>query len=86
MSECPHVAALPRPEPAAASETCPECLAAGTTPVHLRLCLLCGHVGCCDSSPLQHATGHFRATGHAVMRSFEPGEDWRWCFVDGALV
>lgn len=54
--------------------------------MHLRLCLDCGHVGCCDSSPLQHATAHFHESGHPVMRSFEPGEDWRWCFVDGALV
>ncbi|MFE0425071.1 UBP-type zinc finger domain-containing protein [Streptomyces sp. NPDC058953] len=86
MSECPHVAALPRPEPAAQSETCPECVIAGVQPVHLRLCLECGHVGCCDSSPLRHASAHFREAGHPVMRSFEPGEDWRWCFVDGALV
>ncbi|GLF94583.1 UBP-type zinc finger domain-containing protein [Streptomyces yaizuensis] len=86
MSECPHIAGLPRPEPAPASDTCPECVAAGTVPVHLRLCLECGHVGCCDSSPLQHATAHFAGTGHPVMRSFEPGEDWRWCFVDESLV
>ncbi|MGW5674392.1 UBP-type zinc finger domain-containing protein [Streptomyces sp. NPDC003860] len=86
MSECPHAAALPRPEPAAQSETCPECVIAGTQPVHLRLCLVCGHVGCCDSSPLRHASAHFRESGHPVMRSFEPGEDWRWCFVDAALV
>ncbi|MER7043983.1 UBP-type zinc finger domain-containing protein [Streptomyces jumonjinensis] len=86
MSECPHVAELPRPEPAPQSGTCPECLIAGTEPVHLRLCLSCGHVGCCDSSPLRHATAHFTETGHAVMRSFEPGEDWRWCFTHSALV
>lgn len=49
---------------------------------HLRLCLGCGHVGCCDRSPNQHATAHFQTTGHPVIRSFEPGEDWRWCFVD----
>ena len=50
--------------------------------VHLRLCLSCGHVGCCDSSPYQHATAHFDETEHPVMRSFEPGESWRWCYVD----
>lgn len=61
---------------------CAECLAAGTAWVNLRLCLACGHVGCCDSSPGRHATGHFEETGHPVMRSFEPGEAWRWCFVD----
>ncbi|MFI9628280.1 UBP-type zinc finger domain-containing protein [Streptomyces sp. NPDC052042] len=86
MSECTHVPALPRPEPEPLDETCPECVAAGTQPVHLRLCLVCGHVGCCDSSPLRHATGHFKETGHPVMRSFEPGESWRWCFVDAAIV
>ncbi|WJV46261.1 UBP-type zinc finger domain-containing protein [Streptomyces flavofungini] len=86
MNECSHVSALPHPEPAPLSETCPECLAVGSHPVQLRLCLLCGHVGCCDSSPFQHATAHFKETGHAVMRTFEPGENWRWCFVDGSIV
>ncbi|MEV7237785.1 UBP-type zinc finger domain-containing protein [Streptomyces sp. NPDC051020] len=86
MSECLHVLELPSPEPVPLDATCPECLAAGTHPVQLRLCLVCGHVGCCDSSPLQHATGHFKETGHPVMRSFEPGESWRWCFEDGSIV
>ncbi|MGW0118345.1 UBP-type zinc finger domain-containing protein [Streptomyces sp. NPDC003327] len=86
MSECPHVAEMPRPEPAPLNATCPECLADGTHPVQLRLCLSCGHVGCCDSSAGRHATGHFDATGHPVMRTFEPGEAWRWCFVDGSIV
>jgi uncharacterized UBP type Zn finger protein len=54
--------------------------------VHLRLCLACGHVGCCDSSPNRHATKHFHATRHPIVRSFEPGEDWRWCYVDEAVV
>jgi len=49
------------------------------------MCLTCGHVGCCDSSPRRHATGHFQATGHPVMRSIEPGERWRWCYVDAEL-
>ncbi|WP_030560676.1 UBP-type zinc finger domain-containing protein [Streptomyces aureocirculatus] len=86
MNECSHVSALPHPEPAPLSETCRECLAAGSHPVQLRLCLSCGHVGCCDSSPFRHATAHFEETGHPVMRTFEPGEDWRWCFVDGSIV
>ncbi len=64
---------------------CEECLRDGTTWVHLRLCLDCGHVGCCDSSPGRHAEGHFHETDHPVMRSFEPGESWRWCFVDSQL-
>ena len=86
MNECPHVATLPHPEPAPRSETCLECLATGNHPVQLRLCLVCGHVGCCDSSPLRHASGHFRQTGHPVMRTFEPGQKWRWCFVDTLIV
>ncbi|MDQ0940858.1 UBP-type zinc finger domain-containing protein [Streptomyces sp. V1I1] len=86
MSECAHVAELPSPEPVPLSETCLECLAVGSNPVQLRLCLICGLVGCCDSSPLRHATAHFAQAGHPVMRSFEPGERWRWCFVDGSIV
>ncbi len=61
---------------------CEECLAIGSDWVHLRLCLECGHVGCCDDSPNKHSTKHFRLTEHPVMRSFERGEDWGWCFVD----
>ncbi len=59
---------------------CVECDAAGGWWVHLRRCAACGHVGCCDSSPSQHASAHFRDTGHPVMTSFEPGEDWFWDF------
>ncbi|GAB3076113.1 UBP-type zinc finger domain-containing protein [Pedococcus soli] len=59
---------------------CVECLAAGGWWVHLRRCAGCGHIGCCDSSPSQHASHHFEATGHPVIRSFEPGEDWFWDF------
>ena len=61
---------------------CKECLAMGDTWVHLRLCRSCGHVGCCDSSKNKHATKHFRASKHPIVRSFEPGEDWMWCYVD----
>lgn len=61
---------------------CEECLKLGDRWVHLRLCLECGHVGCCDSSKNKHATRHFHATKHPVMRSFEPGEAWGWCYVD----
>lgn len=78
--------ALPRPEPAPRTETCPECIAQGLHFVHLRLCLTCGHVGCCDSSPGRHATEHWTVHGHPVIRSHEPGEDWRWCYEDQALV
>ena len=68
------------------SPGCEECLRIGSGWVHLRLCLTCGHVGCCDSSPNRHARGHAHVVGHPIVRSFEPGEDWRWCFVDEAIV
>jgi uncharacterized UBP type Zn finger protein len=65
------------------TEGCQDCLAEGETYwVHLRLCLDCGHVGCCDSSPGKHASAHYREVEHPVIRSFEPGETWTWCFVD----
>ncbi len=62
---------------------CADCDAAGGWWVHLRRCAACGRVGCCDSSPAQHATAHFRATGHPVIQSFEPGEDWFWDYAAG---
>ena len=62
------------------SKGCDECLKMGDTWVHLRLCLECGHVGCCDSSKNKHATKHFRATKHPVVQSLEPGESWKWCY------
>ncbi len=61
---------------------CSDCLAIGSGWVHLRECMICGHVACCDSSPNRHATKHFQASGHPVMRSIEPGELWWWCYVD----
>jgi uncharacterized UBP type Zn finger protein len=61
---------------------CEECLAMGDSWVHLRLCMHCGHVGCCDDSKNRHATKHFKATHHPIMKSLEPGEEWGWCFVD----
>ena len=79
---CEHLReATDTPSPTTA-DGCEECLRDGTAWVHLRLCMACGHVGCCDSSPHQHATKHHAETGHPVMRSFEPGEAWRWCFAD----
>lgn len=65
---------------------CAECLATEGWWVHLRRCALCGHVGCCDTSPAQHATAHFRATGHPVIQSFEPGEDWAYDYRDESFV
>lgn len=61
---------------------CEECLATGGTWLALRMCVTCGHVGCCDSSPGKHATKHFHETGHPVMQALQPGETWRWCYVD----
>ncbi|OWY60849.1 hypothetical protein B7486_66960 [cyanobacterium TDX16] len=68
------------------TEGCEDCLATGGRWVHLRRCVHCGHVGCCDSSPNTHATKHFRSSGHPVVQSFEPGEDWRWCYVHEVAV
>lgn len=78
---CSDIAALGEEPAPSTREGCQDCLAAGGTWVHLRLCLNCGKVGCCDSSPGQHASKHAAAEGHPVIRSFEPGETWRWCFV-----
>jgi uncharacterized UBP type Zn finger protein len=61
---------------------CDECVKTGSSWVHLRLCLTCGHVGCCDSSPNRHASKHFQSTNHPIMRSVQPHETWGWCFVD----
>jgi monovalent cation:H+ antiporter-2, CPA2 family len=81
---CGHVSVIRAVQPSA--QGCQECLAAGAAWVHLRLCMLCGHVGCCDSSPNRHATKHFETTGHPVVRSLEPGEDWGWCYEDEVVL
>jgi len=65
---------------------CEECLKTKGKWVNLRMCLVCGHVGCCDSSPGKHATAHFHETQHPLMRSFQPGEDWGWCYVDNLMI
>jgi CPA1 family monovalent cation:H+ antiporter len=83
--DCDHLRYAPTVVQPRTPGACPECLRDGTTWVHLRLCLSCGHVGCCDSSVGRHATAHFRDSGHPVMRSAEPGEAWRWCYVDEQL-
>lgn len=80
MKQCSHQDAIREVQPH--TRGCEECLALGDRWVHLRMCLTCGHVGCCDSSKNKHATKHFQATGHPIMRSIERGESWRWCFVD----
>lgn len=72
------IRSVPRPAPGG----CEECVKTGARWVHLRECLTCGHVGCCDSSPNKHATAHFHATKHPIVSSAEPGETWAWCYVD----
>ena len=64
------------------THVCEECIKLGDHWVHLRMCLVCGHVGCCDSSKNKHATKHFQQIGHPLIRSIEPGERWIWCYVD----
>jgi len=78
---CAHLGAV-NPDTRPKSEGCAECVAMGDAWVHLRLCMACGHVGCCDDSKNRHATKHFEGTGHPIIRSLEPGETWGWCFVD----
>ena len=78
---CTHLDQI-RPFERPTDRVCPTCVAMGSQWVHLRQCLECGQVGCCDSSPNRHATAHFHATQHAIVRSIEPGEDWRWCYID----
>jgi uncharacterized UBP type Zn finger protein len=85
MAQCTHLAAI-YPVTPKTPEGCEECLKSGDDWVHLRLCLTCGHVGCCDSSKNRHATKHFHATQHPIMRSFEPGESWGWCYVDETML
>lgn len=70
----------------ARTDGCEECLKTGDSWVQLRKCLTCGHVGCCDSSKNTHATKHYNETRHAIIQSFQPGEDWRWCYVDQKIV
>jgi uncharacterized UBP type Zn finger protein len=82
MAACTHLESIELTQLPASVEGCEECLAAGGVWCHLRICLTCGHVGCCDSSPGRHATGHAESTSHPIMRSIQPGEDWSWCFVD----
>jgi uncharacterized UBP type Zn finger protein len=77
---CAHVDQIRDVVPS--SDGCKECLKSGDSWVHLRLCLACGHVGCCDESKNKHATKHFHKTKHPIITSLEPGESWLWCYVD----
>ena len=82
---CEHLEQLVVREPTT-TEGCEDCLPIGGQWVHLRMCMACGHVGCCDSSPNKHATAHYHATGHPIVRSIEPGETWGWCYEDEEML
>jgi hypothetical protein len=84
MAGCTHLDQVLNVAPRTPSG-CEECLAMGDRWVHLRECLSCGHVGCCDSSKNRHATAHFHASQHPLVRSFQPGEDWGWCYLDEVM-
>jgi uncharacterized UBP type Zn finger protein len=81
-AECTHLDAVELLEPVGLVEGCEECLKTGDRWVHLRMCQTCGKVGCCDSSPNRHASAHAGSSGHPIVRSVQPGEDWSWCYVD----
>lgn len=83
-SGCGHGASVKVVKPSATG--CEECLRDGMEWVHLRICMECGHVGCCDSSPRKHATRHYRQTGHPIIRSIEPREHWGWCYEDRVMI
>ena len=82
MPVCTHLDSIEQVELPAEIAGCEECLAQGMQWVHLRMCQSCGHVGCCDNSEGKHATAHHEQTGHPIIRSAEPSEDWSWCYVD----
>lgn len=80
MKTCDHTDAIRDVVPSALG--CEECLKVGSPWVHLRLCRTCGHVGCCDNSPLKHARAHFEKTGHPIIEGYDPPEGWGWCYID----
>ena len=82
MATCTHLDHVQILELPDAVPGCEDCLASGGAWLHLRICLECGHVGCCDSSPNRHASAHAHASGHPIIRSLQPGEEWSWCFLD----
>ncbi len=83
-NKCTHLSLIREVTPSA--DGCEECLKMGDTWVQLRLCLICGHVGCCDNSKNKHATKHFHATGHPLIRSYATDDEWTWCYVDNVMV
>jgi uncharacterized UBP type Zn finger protein len=82
MTQCTHLDTIEITELPDEVAGCEDCLKTGDVWLHLRICLHCGHVGCCDDSPNKHATAHAEESGHPLIRSLEPGEEWSWCFVD----
>lgn len=82
MAACEHLEQIEVVDAPEEIPGCEDCLRTGARWVHLRMCQTCGHIGCCDSSPNRHATAHNASTGHPIVRSVEPGEDWSWCYVD----
>jgi hypothetical protein len=85
VPSCSHLGSIRHQAPPDEIVGCEECLRTGGRWVHLRMCQVCGQIGCCDNSPGRHATGHHEASGHPIIRSVEPGEDWSWCYVDELL-
>jgi hypothetical protein len=85
VTTCTHLDTVQFLELPPKIEGCEECLATGGWWVHLRMCQECGHIGCCDNSPNRHATAHYHGTGHPIIRSAEPGEEWSWCYVDEVM-
>jgi uncharacterized UBP type Zn finger protein len=86
MPACSHLDHVLITELPESTDGCEDCLAAGGKWMHLRICLECGRVGCCDDSPNRHATAHAHASGHPIIRSLEVGETWSWCYVDEVLM
>jgi uncharacterized UBP type Zn finger protein len=85
MAQCTHLESIELTELPASVEGCEDCLPIGGKWCHLRICLTCGHIGCCDSSPNQHATAHSKSSGHPLVRSIQPGEEWLWCYEDEVM-
>ena len=83
--QCSHTAMLAEVVPEA-QDVCPECVASGSGWLHLRVCLTCGHVGCCDQSPNRHARRHYNTAAHPLIQSMEPGETWRYCYADDTVL
>ena len=86
MADCSHLDAVEILDLPDGALGCEECLKLGMSWVHLRMCQSCGHIGCCDNSIGKHATAHYRETGHPIIRSAEPGEDWSWCYPDEVMM